>query len=778
MSLEQPLAPYRVLEIATGAGAFCGRVLADLGAEVTKLEPHPGDVMRTQAPLAGGTGISFLWYNAGKAGLTVDLDAPAGQERVRRALANYDVLVDGCEPGWLASHGLDPSALRRDFPHLVITSVSHFGQSGPYRDWKGSALVDFALAGCLVRSGLPDQPPCAPPYQLPYAMGGVAAAFATVAALWERGRTGEGDWLDCSVLEAVQAQADWSVPGYSATGNQAKRAGAGPVFRTYRAADGWVRVINLSIKQWEAVKRWLGNPPELAGPEWNNPLYRAANPEVPDRFFNEKCNGRTMSDLFHDAQRAGVGLVPIYAPAEAVEDAHFRERGTFVSFPLPGASSVPAPGTFVRMAGRRPSPPRPAPGLEADAPLATVPVAVTRSGGDGLPLAGIRVIEVGSGAVGPEIARMLAVLGADTVKVESASQVDFMRLQGPDIESSAPWSSSSRNKRSLRLNLRHEEGRRLASALAACADVIVENNTAGVMDRLGIGYADVAEANPGIVYVSSQAFGATGPAAGYGGFGPTNQAVSGTTFLWNHPDPARPEGVQAIHPDHLLGRMGAMAAIAALDERRRSGRGQHIDLGQAEFAMACIGEAFIESGLLGQSAPPRGNLNPSGAPHGVFPCQGDDQWISITVEADDQWQRLAALVGEEGWDDPALATVAGRLARRDLLEAQLAAWTALQPAIQLMRRLQAAGIPAGAAYTTVQVMADVHLNERGYFQAVTHPVLGTLRMEGEPYRAENLRRAEPRPAPLFGQHTREVLRDWLALDDAAVDRLQEAGALA
>ncbi|HWO93460.1 MAG TPA: CoA transferase, partial [Dehalococcoidia bacterium] len=554
MSSEQPLSPYRVLEIASGAGAFCGRVLADLGADVVKLEPPSGDPMRRQPPLAGDTGIAFLWYNANKRGLTLDLDDPACQERVAGALADFDILIDGNPPGWLATRGLGPADLRGRHPHLIVTSVTHFGQDGPYRDWHGSSLVDFAIAGSLLRCGVPEAPPCAPPYELSYAITGITAASATLLALFERGRSGDGDWIDCSVVEAVQAQGDWSVPNYGASGATQKRAGAGPLFRLYRAADGWVRVINLSPKQWRSFRAWLGDPPEVAGPEWENPLYRGANQSILDEICNRKFAGRTKADLFFDGQRAGVGIVPIYDPAEVMADAHFRERGTFVPFATP-AGEARAPGAFVRMADHPPGSPRPAPSPGADESVLAGPrAAAGGQGGDGrLPLAGLRVIEVGSGAVAPEITRILGEFGADVIKLESMMQVDFMRLMGQpgSVEASPGYASSNRSKRSLALNLKHPEANRLAQALADKADVIVENNTAGVMSRLGLDYPTLAARNPRLIYLSSQAFGATGPASSFGGFGPTNQAISATTYLWNHPDCDEPQGTQVIHPDHL-----------------------------------------------------------------------------------------------------------------------------------------------------------------------------------------------------------------------------------
>ncbi len=771
------LSPYRVLELATGPGALCGRILADLGAEVVKLEPIEGDPMRTQAPIAGGSGVSFQWFNARKSGAAVDFQDPRMQRRIRESLAEFDVLIDGNSPGWLLDHGLDPEKLMAEHPHLVITSVSHFGQTGPYRDWAGSSLVDFALAGSLLRAGLPDHAPTAPPYLLPYAIAGITAASATVAALWQRNRTGNGDWIDCATIEAIQAQADWSVPGYSTTGHMAKRAGCGPLFRLYPADDGWVRVINLSAKQWRAVKSWLGNPPELEGPEWENPLYRAAHLDVQDRVFSKHFKGRTKVELFQDGQEHGVGIVPVYNPAEVMEDAHFRARGTFVPFRLLDDTIVRAPWGFVRMSDETPGPLPSAPDLDANnlGILSGHRERQAPVGGEGAPLAGIRVIEVGSGAVAPEITRVLGVLGADVIKLESKGQLDFMRLQGPNIESSSGWTSSNRNKRSVVVDMKNPEGRAVAQALARAADIIVENNTAGVMDRLGVGYADVARENPRIVYVSSQAFGATGPAAGYGGFGPTNQAISSTTYLWNHPDVEVPEGVQAIHPDHLLGRMGSMAAIAALDEMKRTGKGRHIDLGQAEFAMACIGEAFIESDASASPVIARGNESPLGVPHGVFPCAGPDEWIAVTIETDEQWQRLVEVVKEDSWKDEALASRECRLEQRDLIEAQLGAWTSQMPGVQLMRLLQSAGVPAAVLYSTIQVLADVHFAERGYFETVTHPVLGTLRMEGVPYKSRNMQLVAAQRAPLFGEHTSDVLAQWLDFDETRIAALMEAG---
>ncbi|MDP6605287.1 MAG: CoA transferase [Dehalococcoidia bacterium] len=789
----RPFERYRALELGSQAAALCGRVLRDLGTEVVKVEPPQGDPMQRQAPLAGDDGIAFLWYNAGKARLTLNLEQPQAQRRVREALAGFDVLIDGNPPGWLAGHGLDPEELRRQYPHLIITSVTPFGQSGPYRDWTGTALTAWAMAGSLMRCGRPDEPPVGPPYQLAYHIGGVTAASATAAALYERGRSGEGDWLDCSVLEAVQVQADWSVPLYSVSGRATQRAGAGALFQLYRADDGWVRVINLSRKQWENLKRWLDSPREFQSDDWLNPLYRGAHLDVQKEVLERHFSGRSKVDLFREGQQYGVGIVPVYSPAEVMEDAHFKERGTFVTFPLPDGKTVRAPGTYVRMADREPQ--SPTAGASADPladPLAGPPVRTSAlgsnagdggdrggggDGGGGLMLEGVRIVEVGSGAVAPEITRVLGEFGADVIKLESKTQIDFMRLQGANLESSLGWASSNRSKRSVLVDLKSAAGREIGKALVRAADVVVENNTAGVMDRLGIDYEAARETNPDLIYVSSQAMGATGPYRSHGGFGPTNSAISSTSYLWNHPGAERPEGVQVIHPDHLLGRMGALVTFAALDERSRTGRGQHIDLSQAEFAIACLAEAFMESDLQGRTAEPAGNSSPIGAPHGVFACLGDDAWIAITIETDEQWSALKIVASIPEWEDARYDSTAGRLADRDLIEAQLMGFTAQFNHVALMRQLQVAGVPAGAAMTTPEVLADVHVAERGFYRTVLHPVIGPSRMEGVPWQAERMRLAGPVRAPLFGEHTDDVLAGWLGMGDGEIERARAAGAL-
>jgi crotonobetainyl-CoA:carnitine CoA-transferase CaiB-like acyl-CoA transferase len=761
MPSVEPLQGYRVLEMGGGAAAIAGRVLAGLGARVIRLEPPGGDPLAASDPRFD-VAPRYAWYTLGKE--TVTLDPATDPGAVRTALADIDLLIDGHRPGQLAAWGLDPAALREAFPHLIILSLSHYGQSGPYRDRAGSALTSFALGGSLFRAGRPSEPPLPPPVELADTIGGVTGALAAVTALVARGRDGSGDWIDCSVAESCLATSDWAVPMRSLAGTTTKRDGSGPLYPVYQAADGFVRVVNLSPKQWSAFTAWLGGPEEFAAPEWGNLLFRLANADVIDLVFARETAGRTREDLFHSGQRAGVSVVPVYAPEEIAVDAHFTERRALAEVTDPALGTVRVPRAFVRFDGTVPEAPRPA------SRLARIPDGGRfREDVAGLDFRALKVVELGSGGVAPEASRYFALLGADVVKVESPTALDFLRAAaGPGMhEYSPPFASSNRNKRSVQLDLKTEEGRAALARLLAVADVFFENNSGGVCERLGAGYEAVAATNPGIVYASSQLLGATGAAAAYSGFGPSNQAVGGISALWTHPDNPRPEGVSLVHPDHLAGKMLALAALAALGERRRTGRGRRIDLAQAEFAMATIGEAFVEASLLGRSVR-RGHDHPAFVPHGVYPTLLPDEWVAVAVETDEQWQGLRRALGEPQWAaDPALDRAAGRIAARRQIDEGLSAWTSGKTRTAVAHALGAAGVPAMPVLAPVEQIADPHLAARGAFDLVHHPLAGWAWMEGLPFRFQRLQVEPSRRAPLLGEHTDAVLAEWLPIPAAA-----------
>jgi crotonobetainyl-CoA:carnitine CoA-transferase CaiB-like acyl-CoA transferase len=690
----------------------------------------------------------------------VPLDTPWNSEGVEARLSSLDVLVDGLPPDGLAARGLDPDRLSKDHPGLVILHLSHFGQDGPYRDWAGGSLIDFALGGSLIRCGRATEAPLPPPAEIGDSIGGITGVLATLAVVAERSRADSGgDRIDCSISEACLATSDWSIPIRSLMGTTTPRNGAGPLYPVYRVKDGFVRVLNLSPKQWRAFMTWIGKPPELAAAEWESLPYRAANPETIDLVFEREFGHRTREELYHEGQRAGVSVVPVYAPEDIAGDAHFSERRTLAKVDFPGLGKISVPRSFVRL-GRGSIPADPEPPSERTA----IPAPQERERlAPGLDFSKLRVVEIGSGGVAPEASRHLALFGADVVKVEHLSAPDVLRTTGgPGMhEYTGSWASSNRNKRSVEIDLKTPEGRSQIFELLSQADVFFENNSGGVCDRLGIGYEAVSAANPRIIYCSSQIFGATGKASAYSGFGPSNHAASGLAHLWSAPDNPKPEGNQLVHPDHLAGKMLAIAAIAALIDRQRSGLGNFVDLGQAEFAMATIGEIFVEASLAGKAAR-RGQNHPSFAPHGVFATLLPDEWVAISVETDEQWNGLKRVLGDPDWaQNPQLAEAGGRLAQRERLAQGVSSWTTTKARPFIVNALQREGVPAMQLLHPVEQLADPHLNARGAFETLVHPLAGIGRFEGLPFHFKQRPKPTGERAPLLGEQTAAVLSDWL-----------------
>jgi crotonobetainyl-CoA:carnitine CoA-transferase CaiB-like acyl-CoA transferase len=758
MEPYRPLAGVQVLELGGGAGAVAGRVLASLGAQVVRVEETDASAARADPrfPLSP----RWAWYLLDKELVTVPASEFTGT--VRAALGETDILIECHRPGTLAARGLDPRELRAAFPHLVVLSLSDYGQVGPYRDWAGSALTAYALGGSLFRCGRPTDPPLPPPVELADTIGGVTGALIAVTALVNRAARGGGDWIDCAVSEACLATSDWAIPIRSLTGSTTTRDGAGPLYPVYPVTDGFVRVLNLSPKQWAAFRAWLGYPPEFAAAEWDNLLFRLAHADVIDIVFQRETAGRKREELYRSGQEAGVSIVPVYAPEEVEADMHLRERQVLAPVEITPLGTVRVPRSFVRFGTVVPEGPR-APVRHTAVPRRR---RVPRSLID---FRALKVVELGSGGVAPEAARYFALLGADVIKVESATAMDFLRAaSGPGLHEFSPhFGSSNRNKRSVELDLKTSSGRETMLRLLERADVFFENNAGDVCDRLGISYAEVAARNPRIIYASSQMMGATGAARSYRGFGPSSQAISGISVLWTHPDNPKPEGVSLVHPDHLAGKMLALAALAALRERERTGRGAFIDLSQVEFAMATIGEAFVEVSLIGKSRQ-RGTEHPYYVPHGVFPTMLPDEWVAIAVETDEQWLALARVLNRPDWlADPVLRTISGRLAaRRELTEA-VTAFTRVRTRPAVVNTLQRAGVPAMPVLAPIEQLADPHLNARGAFDLVDHPVAGLARMEGLPFRCERLTFVPAQPAPLLGAHTAAVLAEWLGRRVAA-----------
>jgi len=790
--MPPPLAHLRVVDLTDLRGAFAGRLLADLGADVVKVEPPRGDAGRFVPPFAGGVAapdrsLPFLYRNANKRGAVLDLHEAGGWHRFGTLCEQADILIENLGPEGERRHGLTPAEVQERHPHLVHVALVDFGLTGPRAGWRLEALPAFAASGALHASGFPDRPPCWLPGYAAHDCGATFAVAGALAAVLARARSGAGQTVEVSVQEAaLNGMNPWSIPpaDYARLYPMlpvAPPRNADGAYHVLGTADGYVRVLPGSPRQWRAFVALLGNPDALEGEHWGVPLFRLMNGDVVRAVATEALAGRTRAEVLAEGRRLGVPITAVNTPEEFVAEEQTRVRGYFrrTGFPhLGDAPFAPAPFNFSRtpaVLGR----PAPAPGAASEGSFP--PRAPGRPGGDGTQrpaLAGLRVIDLGCGVAIPETGTLLAELGAEVIKIESRANIDFLRrvtVEPDAVDRSWTFNDASRGQLSVALDLRAPRGRELALRLCAAADVVIENNRGDVVRKWGLDYEDVRRLRADVVYVASQGFGRGGPLGEASAYGPLNSAFAGVTWLWNHPDAPYPAGSSLNHPDHIAAKLTAVAVLAALEHRRRTGEGQLIEMSQAEAAAYLIGEVYLEGPCTGRPAVQRGNAVLYACPHGVYPSAGDGRWVAIAVVGDDAWERFAGVLG---WPlDPALASLDGRLAARAALDRRVAEWTRARSAEEAAAALQAAGVSAMAVQNGDDHRADPHLAARGAIVTVEHPEIGPERHSGNPIRLSRTPLVPPAAAPRLGADTEDVLIRVLGLSRAEVARLAEGGVL-
>ena len=766
-AVSAPLEALRVVDLTDIRGALCGRMLADFGADVIRIEGAAGP-SPTTAPVS-----AHAYRQANQRTRPFD-----GPDALRDLLARADVLVENVDAARRTQLSLDPAELANRHPHLIHLAIADFGLSGPRSSWRLEPLTAQASAGTLFASGFPDRPPCWFPGFLGHDAASIYGAIGVVAAVVDRRRHGRGQSIEVSVQEAALAgTVPWSVsihdylkinPFLPAEGKR----NADGFYWVLPAADGWVRFVIGNEKQWLGMVHLARRPEALMGDEWREPLFRRMNYDVARIVVADAFRDRTRSELFEEASRVGATLGVIHRPSEYTAHEQPRSRGVFLEGTLPGFEGAPVVRPPLQssvtpsrstVSAAQPAPDEPWSPLESIEP----------TGASGLLLEGVRVVEFGMAAVGPEVSLVLSELGADIIKIESAVHLDVLRQSGFDrINCGFAFNTECRGRRSVALNLDTEEGRRLAFELCRQADVVVENYRGGVLDGLGLGYEAVKVSNPSVVYASSQGYGGTGPLAGMPAYGPLNLGFVGLHLLWNHGDAPYPCGTSLNHPDHVAGKYLAIGVIAALDHRARTGEGQRLDLAQTEFAAYLRGEVYMDAWRDGDP-PVIGNDSTLACPHGVFPALGDDRWIAVVAAGDEQWSALCSVAG---WPlDPALATVSGRLARADVVAARVAEWTAQFDAAELSERLQAVGVSACPVMGPLDQLDDPHLAARRFFVTLVHPEVGEERHEGNPVRMSLTAQRTAASAPCLGADTVEVLGEVLGLSAGDVEKLIAEG---
>jgi len=396
------------------------------------------------------------------------------------------------------------------------------------------------------------------------------------------------------------------------------------------------------------------------------------------------------------------------------------------------------------------------------------------------PLDGIRVVDFTWAWAGPYATLLMALLGAEIIKVESMKRPDHTRLRslmaGPTLGSpdhSTVFNDINLNKLSVMLNLTKPEAIDIAKRIIKTADVVTENMRPGVMDRLGLGYEALKEVKPDIIMLSSSALGSTGPERTYVGYAPTFAAISGLAYASGYPDGQSSTLSGAI--DTRVAATSAFAILAALNYRQRTGRGQNIDLSSSEAISSLAGEMFLDYSMNRRITERTGNHDTVMAPHNCYPCMGEGHWVTIAIATDEEWHALCQASGNPGWTrDKKFSTAPDRHRNREELDTLVSGWTSRHTEYEITDTLQKVGVAAAPSLTGEMVDKDPHSRERGIFCELEHPLIGKRKVVVPPWRFSATPAMPPRAAPLLGEHNHYVLGELLGLSQKEIARLKEA----
>ncbi|MEE2778857.1 MAG: CoA transferase [Acidobacteriota bacterium] len=788
----------RVVELAEGiAGPYCGKLFADLGADVIKVEAPTGDPSRAVGPFADGqpdpeTSAAYLYNNTSKRSIRLDLAAEVAL--VRRLIESADVVIVGLGQGTLAGHGLDWSDLEAGCPGLVYTSLTPYGRTGPRAHVPGGELT-LTHAGGLgstlpTRSENIDRAPVKLGGDVMAHVAGVIAALATASAVLGRNRTGHGRLVDVSMQEVVLSMVAPLVPGPRYQGLSWSRVpDRPPAMGRLETRDGYVILSAFDDHHFDAFRTLMGDPEWCQGDEWRSMEYRANHFMDVGHLIDEWMLGQEKDEIHHRAAKMGIPIGPISNAAEVMANPQFAERGYFseVDHPATGKrryAGVPyiLPASPAEL-GRAPLLGEHDDEIRAEANGAPGPErAPVAPGPPGLPLQGVRVAEFCWVWAGPYAGMLLSSLGAEVIKVEGHRRTDLTRRSvvwplpepAPNLlppNEGMAFNSVNMNKQSLALDLSKPEGGDIARRLIASCDVVVDNMRPGAMTKLGLGYEALKEVRDGLVVASSSGRGHIGAERNYLGFAPVHQGIGGGAYITGYPDD---------HPCHSGGDIDLMNAItvafaivAALHHRDATGDGQFIDYSQCEGVSSLLGDVLLGSELDGNLPERIGNRHPAAAPHGVYRAWGVDRWLAIEVHDDAAFHRLAEAIEAPGLaDDVRFASVKARKENEDALDEILEAFTSRRDRDRTVARLEAAGVAVAPVRDSRDLYADRHLRERGAFATVEHPDLGALKLVRAPFVLGDTQLARS-VAPALGRDNEEILTGLVGLDLAEIEALRD-----
>jgi crotonobetainyl-CoA:carnitine CoA-transferase CaiB-like acyl-CoA transferase len=785
------LGGLKVLELGEMVAApYCAKLLGDLGADVVKVEGPAGDRARRVGPFVGGVAdaersVLYLHCNTSKRAVCLDVDTDEGAAAFAQLAARADLVVTDRRLDERAAAGLSTEALLAAQPALVVVELTPFGASGPYKDFKAYPLNTFHAAGegyltpvaSYLMPEVVDRPPLRQGrFAAEYKLATYAATVALAAVRHARA-TGVGQYIECSKQDLLLGLNFFEFQGWLSTGVIPTRANLAVPFGGIMACkDGYLQFTFHEEHQWRALVKLMGDP-AWASEEWAaSAATRASHAsEINDR-LEEWLSTRTRDDVVRDGQRMGCTVAPYQSVAEVASSPQFEERGFFqrVTHPVVGGHRHPT-GAW-RFSGVGPDP-GPAPllgqhdGELDDLFLSGRGVAPSSPLGDGHqrrgPLDGLRVVDFTWAVAGPTATMVLASFGAQVIKVETSLRLDVLR------RSESIGATTNRQKKAITLDLRHPKAVALAKRLVGMSDVVAESFRPGVMDDLGLGYADLRKVQPDIVMLSSSMAGQTGPLAHFAGYAPMFVALSGLGDMTGYPD--GPPTQIRVGGDIIVGVHAAFALVAAIVHHQLTGNGCHIDLSAIESQASLIGDSLLDYTVNGNVQRRSGNDEPDLAPHNCYRCEGQDQWISIVVETADEWRALVKVMSAPAWAlSDRFADGRSRHENRHELDRRIEAWTSSQQAAEVMAQLQSVGVAAIPSYRAPELFADPHVVFRNVVAEVASGdgSMPLVRLGGR-FSATPMQL--DRAGPGMGEHNDEVFRRLLGLSDREIDALAAEG---
>lgn len=812
-----PLDGIRVLDLTGVWGDLAGRILADLGADVLKVEPPDGAPARRRPPFIlgreGDPEASLYWAAVGLGKRSVVLDLREGRDidELRRLAELADVLIEDAPPGTLDGLDLGFNSLTLRNPRLIYASLSPYGASGPKARWPATELTLEAAGGRMSVQGDKDRPPLPVGYPQPAFHGAAQLAADVVIALNEREVSGLGQRLDTSIQAAVAwtllgagaypAAVNGNPPGVQRQldgppGESAAPAPASPFPRMVEAADGYVTVQMRPpdhTRMLTLIMGYLGPDgldSELRVIDWDNWGPAFSDGEIPEGVIQRAVEwargwfrGRTTAELVRWALEQDVRLGAVSSTRDLLESEQLRARAFWQV--VGGALHPGAPArlsrTPMRLGAAAPRLGEDRPDLKRWQPRPPAGPPPQRAERSGESFEGLKVVDFTWVAVGPTIARALADHGAEVLKIESVTRLDLGRRLAPyrdgvvGVNRSTWFSTFNTSKRSVALNLQTPDGRKLARELIDWADIVVESFSPGTMHKLGLDYASVCPGHEDLIMLSTSLMGETGPLSSYAGFGLQGASFAGLHAITGWPDRA-PSGPFGPYTDVIAPKWGIAALAAAIYERRTSGRGQYIDLSQVECGIRFIEPLVLDESVNGRTAAARGFESDTACPNGVYRT-ADGRFVAIAVETFEQWRALRDVASLRALADPRFDSLTERRIEVARIDEALRDWAAPFGRFELEALLVGSGVPAAVVQWPTELHEDPQLTHRGLYVPLEHREMGRTPVESFATSFSAKRVSLHGHAPCIGEHTTYALAELLGKSDAEIAGYAAAGVL-